>query len=214
MLHTAVGKLDFSFGINENTKYVSGTVKSQGIDIGRAFDLKGFGPVSCKADFTFDISKPRTAVMRRKKGGKLPMGSVKAHVDEASYQKVKFRNIQADIVSDGAVAEGKLVVKGKRTDMLCSFSFTSTESMKKMKVKPGIRFHGLSEEDKQAKEEKKQRKKEDKETRKLQRAEEKAQKAEAKAAMKAAKKAQREAEKARKKEEKARKAAEKAAVAQ
>lgn len=213
VLHTAVGKLDFSFGINENTKYLNGTVRSPGIDIGRAFDLDDFGPVSCKADFTFDISKPRTAVMRRKKGGKLPMGSVKAHVDEASFKKVKFRNIQADIVSDGAVADGKLNVMGKRTDILCSFSFTNTESLRKMKIKPGIRFHGLSEAEKKAKEERKLQRKNEKEARKQQRAEEKARKAEAKAAKKAAKKAQREAEKALKEKEKARKAAEKAAAA-
>ena len=141
------------------------------------------------------------------------MGSVKAHVDEASFKKVKFRNIQADIVSDGAVADGKLNVMGKRTDILCSFSFTNTESLRKMKIKPGIRFHGLSEAEKKAKEERKLQRKNEKEARKQQRAEEKARKAEAKAAKKAAKKAQREAEKALKEKEKARKAAEKAAAA-
>ena len=207
VLNTAVGKLDFSFGINEDTKYLSGTIKSKGVDLDRAFDLNGFGKISCTADFTFDISKPRTALMRQKKGGKLPIGNVSAHVDEASYKKVKFRNIVADIVSDGAVAEGKLAVKGKRRDLLCSFSFTNTETLKnKLKVKPGIRFHGLSEEDKQAKAERKQKKAEEKEARRQQRAKEKAQEAEEKAAKKAAKKAQREAEKALKNAEKARKA--------
>lgn len=212
VLNTAVGKLDFAFGIDENTKYLSGTVKSKGIDLDSAFDLNGFGKISCTADFTFDISKPRTAMMRRQKGGKLPIGNVSAHVDEASYKKVKFHNIVADIVSDGAVAQGKLTVKGKRRDLLCSFSFTNTETLKnKLKVKPGIRLHGLSEEDKQAKAERKQKKKEEKEARRQQRAEEKAQKAEERAAEKAAKKAQREAEKALKNAEKARKAEAKAA---
>lgn len=149
VLNTAVGKLDFSFGINENTEYVSGTVSTAGIDIGRVFNLKDLGPVSCSADFDFDISKPRTARMRRLKGGKLPIGSVKAQVNEASYKKIKFRNILTDIVSDGAVAEGKLTVKGKHADVLGFFSFTNTDSIKsKLKVKPGIRFHGLSGKDK------------------------------------------------------------------
>lgn len=211
VLNTAAGKLNFDFGINENTKYLTGNIKTAGIDIGRVFDMDELGPIMCGASFTFDISKPRTAIMRRKKGGKLPIGSVHAKVDEASYKKIKFHNLIADIESDGAVAEGKLTLKGKRTDVLCSFNFTNTDSIKsKLKFKPGIRFHGLSEEAKQAKAEKKQKKKEEKELRKQQKteekarkAEEKARKAEEKAARKAAKKAAKEAAKEAKKAKKA-----------
>ena len=81
----------------------------------------------------------------------------------------------ADITSDGAVAEGNIAIKGRHTDLLCAFSYTSTDSVNgKLKIKPGIRFHKLSEEDRQAKREvkeaRKQQKKEKAEQRRLEKA--------------------------------------------
>lgn len=125
--------------------------------------------------------------MRRLKGGKLPIGQVNAVVNEAKYKKVKVRNLMADIQSDGAVADGRLEMKGSRVDVLCSFSFTNTNEMRKTKIKPGIRFHKLSDEKKVSKEIKKAVKRAEKEERKQQKAEEKAARKAAKAAAKAAK---------------------------
>lgn len=173
-------------------------------------DMPDIGKIACKADFKFDISKPRTAIMRRQKGGKLPMGRVDAEVYEAGYKKIKIRNIEAHVQSDGAVADGNLNIKGSRVDMLCSFSFTSTDEMRKVKVKPGIRFHKLSEEAKAAKEEKKAAKRAAKEERKQQKAEEKAVKKAAKEEVRAIKKAAKEEAKQQKAEERAAKKAAKA----
>lgn len=150
-------------------------------------DMPDIGMIACKADFHFDISKPRTAKMRQQKGGKLPIGKVDAEVYEAAYKKVKVRNIVANIKSDGAVAEGNLTMKGSRVDVLCGFSFTNTNEMRKTKIKPGIRFHKLSEEKKAEKEERKAAKRAEKEERKQQKAEEKAAKKAEKATKKAAK---------------------------
>jgi hypothetical protein len=56
---------------------------------------------------------------------------------------------------------------GKHRDLYFNFSFTNTDDMSKMKIThPGIKFHGLSEEDKKAKEEKKLQKKLKKEEKK------------------------------------------------
>lgn len=81
------------------------------------------------------------ARMRRLKGGKLPIGQVSADIAEANYKKLKFRVMTADINSDGALAEGRIVDKGKFVDLLCKFSFTNTNEMKKTKIVPGIKFH-------------------------------------------------------------------------
>ncbi len=203
-LGTAVGKLDFNLVLDENTKYLNGKVSTKGIALGRVFDMDKIGDVICKADFTFDYSKPRTAKIRRQKGGKLPIGKVDALVDEASYKMIKVRNLHAIIVSDGAVATGDITIKGKRTDLLCSFSFTSTDSINhKLKVKPGIRFHGLSDEDKMEKQLKKEQERKQKEERKKQKAAEKAQRKAEKAAVKAAEREQAAALKAKKDAEKA-----------
>ena len=207
LLSTAAGRLNFNFSLDELNKYVYGSARTDSFMLGTVMDMPDLGMIACKANFKFDISKPRTAKMRQQKGGKLPIGQVDAEVYEAKYKKVKVRNVVADMQSDGAVAEGNITMKGGRVDVLCGFSFTNTNEMKKTKIKPGVRFHKLSEERKAEKEEQKAAKRAvkeeqkavkraEKEERKQQKAEEKAAKKAAKAEAKAARKAQREARKA------------------
>lgn len=207
LLSTAAGRLNFNFSLDELNKYVYGSARTDSFMLGTVMDMPDLGMIACKANFKFDISKPRTAKMRQQKGGKLPIGQVDAEVYEAKYKKVKVRNVVADMQSDGAVAVGNVTMKGGRVDVLCGFSFTNTNEMRKTKIKPGIRFHKLSEERKAEKEEqkaakraekeeKKAAKRAEKDERKQQKAEEKAAKKAAKADAKAAKKAEREARKA------------------
>lgn len=195
-LRTDVGSLDFNFSLNDQRQYLTGSVRSDDVELGRALDMDKIGKVAANADFQFDISKQRTAQMRRQKGGKLPIGSVKALVKEASYGKIKVHNVHADIVSDGAEASGKLDMRGRHTDLLCSFVFNNTEELKKMKIKPGIRFHGLSDEDRAQKEQEKLAKQKAKEERRQQKEAEKAQRKQQKAAEKELRRQQKEAEKA------------------
>lgn len=206
-LRTDVGSLDFNFGLNDQRQYLTGSVRSDSVLLGRALDMEKIGKVAANADFQFDISKQRTAQMRRQKGGKLPIGSVKALVKEASYGKIKVHNVHADIVSDGAEASGKLDMRGRHTDLLCSFVFNNTEELKKMKIKPGIRFHGLSDEDRAQKEQEKQAKQQAKEERRQQKAEEKRKADEEKAQRKQQKAAEKELRRQQKEAEKAAKAA-------
>lgn len=199
-LRTKPGKIDFYFALDENNKYVYGNASTADLNIGNVMDMPGIGPVSASANFKFDISKPRTALMRKKLGGKLPIGEVTAHVDVASYKFIKMRDVSIKIVSNGAIAEGRLETPGKLADLSCDFSFTNTNEMKKTKIKPHAKFHLFGRSDEAAK----QKKREEKEARK-------AAKAEEKAARKAAKEAEKAAKKAAKAEKKAAKEAEKAA---
>ena len=163
--------------------------------------------------------------MRKKIGGKLPMGRVDAVVNETYFKKIKLSNIYATIESNGAIAEGNVVMKGKRMDGLCKFSFTNTDSISKMKIRPGVRFHKMSDEDKAARDKEKAKKAAAKEKAAQEKAaaKEKAAKekaiakekaAQEKAAAKAAKKAEKERKKAEKAAAKERAAQEKAAKAQ
>lgn len=206
IIATRQGRLNFSFTLDENNKYLLGNIQTTDFELGQAMDYPDLGAITCRAGFRFDISKPRTAQMRRLKGGKLPIGQIDALVMKAKFKFATFSDIAAHIVSDGAVAEGKINMKGKLADILCSFSFTSTDEMQKTKIKPGIRFHlfekktdddkaALKAQKKAEKEERKAQKKAEKEERKAQKkAEKEARKAE-KASKKAAKKAAKEAEK-------------------
>lgn len=197
-LGTACGSLNFTFQLDGLNKYLTGNVKTQDFELGKAMDYPGLGKTSCSAGFRFDISKPRTAQMRRIKGGKLPIGQVDALVEETKLEGVRFSNVAAHIVSDGAIAEGKINMKGKLADILCSFSFTNTDEMKKTKIKPGIRFHLF---DKKSDEEKAAQKAE-KEQKKAEKAALKEQKKAEKAALKEQKKAEKAARKEAKRREK------------
>ena len=105
-------------------------------------DMPRLGNIACSADFRFDISKPRTAIVRKQRGGKLPIGNIEAQVQEAHYGIITVHNVLASIVSDGAEATGTVVNHGKHIDVTCNFSFTNTDQMQKLKVKPGLKFHG------------------------------------------------------------------------
>ena len=167
-LGSACGPLDFNFALDGVDKYVIGQASTSDFDLGKVMDMKSLGKIQANAQFKVDISKPRTALMRKKKGGKLPICSVNAKVDDCSYKGIHVRNISAIIESDGAVASGDIKQHGNYRDLSCSFSFTDTEQMHKMKItNPGIKFHKMSEEDKKAKAERKQQKKEAKEKAKV-----------------------------------------------
>lgn len=227
-LGTQAGVLKFYFAIDENNKYLSGNASTEFLEIGHVMDMEDIGPVAATATFKIDISKPRTAVIRKRVGGKLPIGEVKAHVSRASYKFISTKGLDVEIVSDGAVAEGSLQAPGKWMDLSCTFSFTNTNEMHKIKIKPNMKLHlsgkskGASEADKAEMEARRQQQLEEKdaikaakqqykdEKRRLKAAREQAE-AEERAAAKTAKQQRKAEEKQRKAEEKAARKAEKAA---
>lgn len=141
LLGTTAGNIDFHFTIDEMNKYITGKAGSEAFELGQVMEMPDIGKLACTAQFKFDISKPRTARMRRLKGGKLPIGEVSAEVVEAKYKKIKMHNLEAELTSDGALAEGHVKANGRYIDLLCKFSFTNTDEMKKTKIVPGIKFH-------------------------------------------------------------------------
>ncbi|MBR1550749.1 MAG: hypothetical protein IJ632_00325 [Muribaculaceae bacterium] len=140
-LGTQAGNMTFDFGLDELTHHMSGHVKTDALQIGHVMDLPDIGPVAASASFKFDVSKERTAAVRRVKGGKLPIGGVKAHVDKASYKFISTSDLDVEINSDGAEAQGTLNAPHKFMDLGCSFSFTNTSEMHKMKIKPLVKLH-------------------------------------------------------------------------
>lgn len=138
---TDCGHMQVVLLVNSLDKYLTGNVQSNDLELGKAMDHPEWGRVDCMADFKIDISKVRTAAMRRQKGGKLPIGQADAIVNETKFKGIKLTGIHATIVSDGALAEGRLTRQGKLSELFCAFSFTDTNDMKKMKIKPGIHLN-------------------------------------------------------------------------
>ena len=203
LLKTAAGNLDFEFALDELNKYVNGKVSSNNLQLGKVMNLKGMGPMDASANFTIDISKPRTAKMRKAKGGKLPIGFFNATVNDVAFKGIHIRNLTATLNSDGAVATGDVYQSGRIRDLYFSYSFTDTDQMQKMKItKPGIKFHKETEEYKAQRAERKEQKKLDKQAKKEQKKQEKEAKKAQKEQEKQAKKAQKEKEKQQKELEK------------
>lgn len=144
-LNTEVGNINFEFGIDNAEKYLTGTVSTNDVIMGKLFEIKNLGAIDCKADFNIDISKARTLKMRQQKGGKLPIGSVTAQINDCVYKTSHFRNLYATINSDGAMAEGNAELRGKHTALVVNFSLTNTEQMSKIKIKPGLKFREMAQ---------------------------------------------------------------------
>ena len=140
LLNTEKGDIDFNFELDGINKYVTGNVSTDSLKLGELFQLEKIGNIECSANFKIDISKTRTAVMRKQKGGKLPIGHVDADIKKIDYRNINMKNIVANIESDGAIANGDVTLKGSLTDLVLQFSFTNTDEMHKMKIKPRLKF--------------------------------------------------------------------------
>ena len=223
ILSSNAGPIEVNLTIDSKDKWLTGKISTNALLVGKVLDMEKLGDVSCTATFKFDISKERTAKMRKEKGGKLPIGEVSARVNDCSYGKVHFRNLVLELESDGATADGTIIDEGKHIDASCAFSFTNTEHLgKNIKLThPKLDFHKkrIDTEEEKAKEERKKakavekaQKKEEKAAAKEQKAQEKAAAKELKEQEKAAAKEQAAQEKAEAKARKEEKKQEKAAI--
>lgn len=139
VLGTAVGNLDFDFMLNEDTKHITGNAETKSLHLGKVLKMEHIGDIGAKAKFDIDIDKVRTARMRKQYGGKLPIGKVSATVYEASYKKIKVKNLLVDIVSNGWQLEGTISQANKGLDWACDFSLTDLDKPSNIKVKPHVK---------------------------------------------------------------------------
>jgi hypothetical protein len=141
VLGTAAGSLNFDFTHNDDTHYITGNALTRSFRLGKVLKMPEIGDVGVKASFKIDIDKKRTAQVRKKNGGgKMPIGDVKATVYEASYKKIKVKDLLVDIKSNGALVEGNISQSNKGLDWACDFSFTDIDKMSNIKVKPKVKF--------------------------------------------------------------------------
>jgi hypothetical protein len=133
--------LDFHFTIDDNNGRLRGAFSSPAVKVGQVMDMPKIGDVDCQADFDIDISKQRTAQIRRQNGGKLPIGTVSAKVNDCSYKRTHFRNIHINIKSDGANATGDILQLGNRRQISCEFIYNESDPKHKLRIKnPSLHF--------------------------------------------------------------------------
>jgi hypothetical protein len=143
LLNTEKGDVDFEFQLDESTKYLTGRASTNALHLGDLFNMKNLGNIDCSSTFKIDYSKQRTAEMRKEKGGKLPIGEVKADIRNVEYRNVSLKNLLVFMESDGALSTGHVTMKGHMTDLMLEFSFTNTAEMQKVKVKPRLKYRHL-----------------------------------------------------------------------
>ena len=140
-LRTDVGALAFNFAIDEKTKYVTGSVHSRKIKLGKVLNMDKLDDVGAQATFIVDIHKARTAMIRKKNGGgKLPIGEVKATVFEAGYGGFRLKNMQVEFASNGSQAEGFVSHSKSMMDWDCTFIVNDVDKKNNVKVKPKVKL--------------------------------------------------------------------------
>ncbi len=140
-LTTKGGDMDFHFTIDGHSQRLHGVLSSEAIKVGDVMEMPSIGDVNLQALFDIDISKQRTAQIRRTKGGKLPIGTVTATVNECSYKRIHLKNIDIDIRSDGAEARGHIVQQGNHRQIHCDFIYNENDPKHKLRITDaGIKF--------------------------------------------------------------------------
>ena len=140
-LATQDGDINFKISIDETNKVIDGNIDSKAFNVGKAFNVKTIGDVALTGDFRVDISKERTAQMRKDKNGKLPIGTAQIQVKEVKLGKARLTDIFADISSDGATALLDVDKPGRVANTGFDIRYTSTTAGTKVKVKPKLRFN-------------------------------------------------------------------------
>ncbi|MCF0202858.1 MAG: hypothetical protein HUK08_05780 [Bacteroidaceae bacterium] len=207
--------LNFNFGLDGKTHFMTGSASTQSVDLGAIVNMKDLWIGPTKADFSIDLTnkKKRPAATRH---GRLPIGKLKARISEAKVSIAKFRDISANVNSDGCLAKGDLEARLGLLDAYTTFEFLETDTKQEIKVHPKFRLSKKNNKEYEAdkakklkekearkaqKEAEKQEKKALKEQEKLQKQKEKEARKAQKAAEKQARKEQKEREKQAKKEQ-------------
>lgn len=175
-LQTKFGNVNVNFTLNGITKYMTGTISTDSLEIGQIMNVKGVGPVKAKATYSFDTASGKKHKMEGKHHGRLPIGWMKADIDNAKYKFIHFKHITADIKSDGTTAKGLIYVPQKLFDIVTLFHYTQTDQEQKIDIKPSITKHhkeSITLEEKEKQIEEKEKKREEKEKEKEKKREEK-----------------------------------------
>ena len=131
---TAAGVLNFQVSIDENTQWLTGTLSSNAFNLGKVLEINDLGNLSCNGEFKVDISRERTAKMRNDKNGKLPIGTAQISIDNCEYKKARVSDLDANVISDGAVAEGDVLQHGRIADISTHFAYTHTSDYTHLKL--------------------------------------------------------------------------------
>ena len=140
-LFTRYGDVDFAFTLDGNTRHMSGTMNTDSLNLGAIMNVKNLHISRMNAVYDFDITSKRKAKMLGiKRKGRLPIGMLNATLGAGKYGSFNIKNLKANIVSDGAVAEGHIDLPQSLVDIDVDFSYTQTDTEQGLRVHPKFHF--------------------------------------------------------------------------
>lgn len=134
-LMTKFGNVTTNFVLNSDTKLMTGNISADNFEFGKLMNVPPLYPISFKGDFVFDVS---TTKHRINKHGRLPIGHLVAEIPKAKYGILSAKDIHAEVTSDGAVAEGFVLVPMKILSITTNFTYTQTDTEQALKVHPKL----------------------------------------------------------------------------
>ena len=141
-LFTRFGDVDFDFHINGWTHFLKGWMTSRELKLGEIMNAPGFEVLDAQATYNVNISKKsEVSKASRARGGRLPIGELEATLGGARYKMLKFKNITANLNSDGVKAEGAVRFAMKYADIEANLEYVQTDNEQHYSIRPHIRRH-------------------------------------------------------------------------
>lgn len=126
-LTTPHGYLTTRFVINDSTHYMKGYLHTPSMDMGKIMNINNLGAVRCKADFNINISKKTPRPATALPNGRLPMGTAFIHVQDASYDRFVFPDLNIKLDCDGSTAKGMLRGSAENRNISADVRYVQTD---------------------------------------------------------------------------------------
>jgi len=159
------GNVFFAFTLDGTTKYMTGMMRTDSINLGKIMNIKDLRILKTNASYSFSIASNKG----RKTHNRLPQGWLKADVSEAFFKRIGFKSIHAEINSDGANATGFVRTYRKILDIYAEFTYRQTDAEQSLRIHPHFKLHKKSPAEKSKIQEERNLRKQLKEQRKAER---------------------------------------------
>lgn len=126
-LTTRYGYVKTRFTIDGFRRYMTGYLTTPSLDMGKLMNIPHLGPIKCKIDFDFNISRKTPRPVTALPNGRLPMGTVRVKVYNANYNTLNIKEVDLQVKSDGSTASGTLWIPGRLKNMSARVNYVQTD---------------------------------------------------------------------------------------
>ena len=144
-VHCKYAELAFNCHVDGKAKQLHGKAQVDSLNLGAILGVKSLKSLHIgHTTANFHIStalRTKQSNYTNKHKGRLPIGTLTAEVDKASYGLLKVKKIDADIKSDGVVATGNVKAINSLVDLDMDFEFKQTDNERTFKTKPKLKVH-------------------------------------------------------------------------